>query len=179
MGYGTVARLFHWITVILVLVMILVGFLMVQDLPRPLQDPLFILHKGLGPFVLIFVLARLLWRFFHPAPPLPTNMPPAQVRAAEAVHAGLYILVIVQAISGYVRVRAGGFPIEAIDSIGFPVLIGKSEAVANAAQTVHGLAIYALVALILLHVGAAAYHGLVRQDGIVARMWPPLAPRRR
>lgn len=179
MGYGTVARLFHWTTVVLIAVMVAVGFLMVQDVPRPLQDPLFILHKGLGPFVLLFVVARLVWRLSHPAPPLPTDISVAQARVAELVHAGLYFLIIVQAISGYVRVRAGGYPIEVLDAFGLPGLIGRSETVANVAQTVHGIAIYGLVVLIGMHIGAAAYHGLVRRDAIFARMWPPVAPRRR
>ena len=30
-----------------------------------------------------------------------------------------------------------------------------------------------LVILIAMHVGAAAYHGLVRRDGVFSRMWPP------
>ena len=70
MGFGTVARLFHWITVVLVALMIPVGIVMTQDVPKSVQDPLFILHKGLGPIVLVVVLLRLLWRAFHPAPPL-------------------------------------------------------------------------------------------------------------
>jgi cytochrome b561 len=92
---------------------------MVQDIPRSLQDPLFILHKGLGPLVLVVVLLRLAWRATHPAPPLPASVPPLQARLAGAVHAGLYIFLIVQAVSGYVRVTTGGFPIEALDSKDF------------------------------------------------------------
>ena len=59
MGFGTVSRLFHWVTVLLVALMIPVGLVMTQDIPRSLQDPLFMLHKGLGPIVLVVVLARL------------------------------------------------------------------------------------------------------------------------
>ena len=59
MGYTTVARLFHWVTVLLVLVMIPVGLVMAQEPPQPWQDRLYILHKGLGPFVLLVVLTSL------------------------------------------------------------------------------------------------------------------------
>ena len=76
MGFGTVSRLFHWVTVLLVAVMIPVGLVMTQDVPKSVQDPLFILHKGLGPIVLVVVLLRLGWRAFHPAPPLPASVPP-------------------------------------------------------------------------------------------------------
>jgi cytochrome b561 len=173
MGYGTVSRVFHWVTVVLVTVMILVGLVMVQDIPRSLQDPLFILHKGLGPLVLVVVLLRLAWRATHPAPPLPASVPPLQARLAGAVHAGLYIFLIVQAVSGYVRVTTGGFPIEALEGLGIPPLLPKSEPVTEIASRVHGLSALVLIILIAMHVGAAAYHGIVRRDGVFSRMWPP------
>ncbi len=175
MRYGLVSRLFHWITVVLVLVMIPVGLTMIQEIPRPVQDRLFILHKGLGPVVLVVVLLRLAWRLAHPAPPLPAEMPALQRRAAGAVHAGLYALLIVMATSGYVRVTTGGFPIEALNALGIPPLFAKNEAVAEVAERIHATAAAGLIVLIALHVGAAAWHGLVRRDGVVGRMWPPFS----
>jgi cytochrome b561 len=175
MGYGTVARVFHWVTVVLVLVMIPVGFLMVQDIPRPLQDRLFILHKGLGPVVLVVVLMRLAWRLFHPPPPLPASVPQMQARAADAVHVLLYAFLILQAASGYVRVTTGGFPIETLRALGIPPLLPKAEGVARVAEQVHAVSAWVLVALIAVHVGAAAFHGIVLRDGVVSRMWPPAA----
>lgn len=176
MRYGAVSRLFHWVTVLLVAVMIPVGFVMVQELPRSVQDPLFILHKGLGPVVFVVVVARLAWRATHRPPPLPADLPAAQRTAARTVHALLYLLLLVMPISGYVRVTTGGFPIEALDALGIPPLFGKDEAVAKIASRVHRTTIFVLVALIAMHIGAAAYHGLVRRDGVVARMWPPIGP---
>ena len=146
MGFGTVSRLFHWVTVLLVLVMIPVGVVMTQDVPRPLQDSLFILHKGLGPVVLVVVLLRLLWRAFHPAPPLPASVPPLQARVAKLVHAGLYFFLLVQAISGYVRVTAGGFPIETLESVGIPPLLPKSEGIGDIASTIHRISAFCLMA---------------------------------
>lgn len=177
MGYGTVARLFHWVTVLLVLVMIPVGLIMTQDIPRPLQDKLFVLHKGLGPVVLLVVLARLAWRAFNPPPPLPASVPPLQARIAGLVHAGLYTFLILQAASGYVRVTTGGFPIEALQALGIPPLLPKAEAVGKIASTVHALSVVVLIVLIAMHVGAAAFHGIVKRDGVFSRMWPPIAPR--
>jgi cytochrome b561 len=173
--YGLVSRLFHWLTVLLVLVMIPVGLTMIQEIPRPVQDRLFVVHKGLGPVVLVVVLLRLAWRALHPAPPLPPDLPALQRHAAVAVHAGLYALLIVMAVSGYVRVTTGGFPIEALRAIGIPPLLPKNEAVAEVAKRVHATAVIGLLVLIAMHVGAAAWHGLVRRDGIVARMWPPFS----
>lgn len=175
MGYGVVARIFHWGTVLMVLVMIPVGLIMTQDVPRYIQDPLFVLHKGLGLAVLAVVLLRIVWRIANPPPPLPRSLPAGQRRAAEAVHVALYALLIAMPVSGYIRVTAGGFPIEALNALGVPPLLAKNEALAKAAETFHSLAAFALMALILLHVAAASYHGIVRRDGVFSRMWPPFS----
>ena len=148
---------------------------MIQEIPRPTQDALFILHKGLGPFVLLVVLLRLAWRFASPPPPLPQEMPKLQRLAAGTVHAGLYAVLIVMAVSGYVRVTTGGFPIESLRALGIPPLLPKNESVAEVAKAIHATARYVLIALILLHVAAAAYHGLIRRDGVFSRMWPPFS----
>jgi len=173
MGYGTTSRLLHWGTVLLVLVMIPSGLVMTQEIPRPTQDVLFIIHKGLGPFVLAVVVFRLGWRIAVPPPPLPAAVPLLQQRAAGAVHAALYLALLVMAVSGYIRVTAGGFPIESLRALGIPPLLDKNEPVAAVAKAVHAFTKNLLIALILLHVGAAAFHGFVRRDGVFSRMWPP------
>lgn len=179
MGYGTVSRLFHWITVAIVTVMIPVGLTMVEEVPRPLGDRLFILHKGLGAFFLVFIFARILWRVLNPPPPLPATLPPAQRLAASAVHLLLYALLLTMAVSGYVRVTAGGFPIELFDALGIPPLLAKNEALAETAKAVHATAKSVLIAVIALHIGAALHHGLILRDGVLARMWPPIVRRAR
>ena len=175
MGYGVVARVFHWLTVLLVLIMIPVGLIMTQDLPRTIQDPLFILHKGLGPFVLLVVALRLVWRAFNPPPPAAAVPAGPQRLAADIVHWGLYFLLVVMAVSGYVRVTAGGFPIESLNALGIPPLLAKNEPLADSAKAVHAACALGLIALIVMHVAAASYHGLVRSDGVFSRMWPPFS----
>lgn len=175
MGYDVGSRIFHWGTVLMIFVMIPVGLTMTQEIPRYIQDPLFVLHKGLGVLVLAFVAARIGWRAFHPAPPLPATIPPLQRAAARASHVALYALILTMGVSGYVRVTTGGFPIEALGALGVDPLLARNEAVAAIAKRTHAITAFALIAAILLHVAAASYHGLVRKDGVVARMWPPFS----
>ncbi|MGR3494035.1 cytochrome b [Citreimonas sp.] len=171
-------RALHWLVVLAVLVLIPVGFLMIQDgLSRPLQDTLFILHKNLGPVVFVLMLIRLVHRLRHPTPPLPP-LPRWQHLAAEANHVALYVLLFVMPISGYLRVRAGGFPIEGLDALGIPTIVPRSDSLEDLAQAVHFYGAWALLCLIAVHVGAALYHGLVRRDGVVARIWPPMGASR-
>ncbi|MFP5510818.1 MAG: cytochrome b, partial [Alphaproteobacteria bacterium] len=71
-----------------------------------------------------------------------------------------------------VRVRTGGFPIEMLDAIGIGTLLPKSDAIANAAKSLHYLGAWALAVVVGLHVAAALQHALIKRDGIFQRMWP-------
>lgn len=172
--YRAPARLFHWGMAVLILATIPVGVVMVQEgLPRPLQNSLFIFHKNVGVLLLLLVLARLAYRLWRPPAPLPPSVTGMQRAAAHLSHLALYGLLIVMPVAGYVRVKAGGFPIETLDALGVPSLVPRSDALAELAKTVHYLGSYAIAALIALHVCAAAYHGIAKRDGIFSRMWPP------
>lgn len=176
-GYRTPARLFHWVTALVVFLMIPAGLIMVQEgLDRSLQNTLFIFHKNTGVVVLLLVVARLVYRWRVPPPPPPAHLPQWQRRVAGLTHGLLYALLIAMPVAGYVRVRAGGFPIESLDALGVPALVPKSESVAAIAKNLHWIGGFTLIALVALHVGAALFHGILKRDGIFSRMWPPRAP---
>lgn len=172
--YGATQRALHWITVLLVLPMIAAGFVMVQNgLSRGVQDTLYIFHKNTGVVVFCLVVLRILWRLTHSGPPAPSFLPLWQQRIASATHGLLYVLVLLMPVSGYIRVRAGNFPIEGLDSLGLPHLVPRSEALATAASGLHMAGALALTLLIAMHAGAALHHLVIRRDGIWSRMWPP------
>ncbi len=176
-GYRTPARLYHWIMAILVLATIPAGFVMVQpDLDRVTQNALFIFHKNVGVLLLLLIALRLAYRLTHTAPPLPDHMPRWQKRVARGTHVALYVLLVVMPLAGYVRVKAGGFPIETLDAMGLPSLVPRSDALAEVAKAVHFYGALAIAAFVVLHVGAALQHGLLKRDGVFSRIWPPVAP---
>ena len=174
-GYRTPSRLLHWITALLVLATIPAGLTMVQEgLARPVQDTLFIFHKNVGVLILLLVLTRLTVRSVYPPPPLPATVPEWQRRAAGVSHTLLYALLIVMPVSGYIRVRAGGFPVEGLDALGLPPLVPRSKWLEETAMGIHWTARLILIAVILVHISAALQHALFRRDGVFQRMWPPL-----
>ena len=92
-GYSAVARAFHWVTAALVLTMLPIGIAMANfDLGGAVEDPLYHIHRSIGALVLVITAARLIYRLFNPAPPLPADMPALQQFAALATHWGLYAL---------------------------------------------------------------------------------------
>lgn len=177
-GYSNGQRSLHWIMAILMIPMIVVGFLMVQQgLPRAVQNTMFVLHKNIGVVVLVLAALRIALRLRRSPPPITASLPAWQRRAAHVSHGLLYMLILVMPLSGYIRVRAGGFPIEALDRIGLPTLVPRSDTLANAAKLVHELGAYAIAALLVLHIAAALQHALILRDGTWARIWPPVTRR--
>jgi cytochrome b561 len=174
-GYGTARRVMHWTMAILILPMLVVGMAMIQPgWPRAVQNTMFILHKNIGSLLLLLIVLRVIIARRNPGDPLPDSLSVWQRRAAHASHGLLYVLMLVMPLSGYIRVRAGGFPIEALDRLGLPTLVPKSETLAATAKTVHELGAYAIAALLALHIAAALHHALILRDGTWSRIWPPV-----
>lgn len=176
--YRRPARLLHWTMAILILAMIPAGVVMVQPgIDRALQNTLFIFHKNVGVLLIFFIIVRAAYRLIYPPAPLPDDLPGWQHRIAGLSHGLLYGLLFVIPVAGYVRVKAGGFPIETLDWLGVPSLVPRSDTLAQIAKSVHYFSGLAIAALIVMHVGAALYHGVIRRDGVFSRMWPPFAGR--
>ena len=172
-GYRGPARLLHWIVALSVFVMLPVGGIMVgDDLDRSIQNALFILHKNLGVVILLLMIVRLAYRAAHPPEPLPASVPGWQKRVAVATHVALYAMVFFMTVTGYVRVTMGGFPIEGLGAIGLHPLLPRNEAIAEVAKTLHFYGRFVLVALVVLHVGAALHHAIILRDGVFRRIWP-------
>lgn len=173
--YTGTARGLHWLMAVFILLTIPAGLVMVQPgLDRSLQNGLFIYHKNIGVLLLILIVGRLVWRLRNPPPAKPSSLTPIQARIAEFTHIAMYALLFLVPIAGYVRVKAGGFPIESLDALSIPSLVPRSEALVEVAKTVHYGAGLLLIALIAMHIGAALFHGVVKQDGVFSRMWPPV-----
>lgn len=174
--YGTVARVLHWATAVMVVVQLGAGIAMTSEaLPR-FGDALFILHKGMGCVFFLVIGARLLWKLTHPVSPLLPRTPLLQRWLASVTHNLLYALLILLPVSGYIRTVGDGYPIEMLDAMGIPPLITDIPDTAHLMLVVHKVAGYLLVALIAGHVAAAAHYA-VERDGVMARIWPPVRPR--
>ncbi|MEJ6394225.1 cytochrome b [Gymnodinialimonas sp. 2305UL16-5] len=179
-SYKRPARWIHWLMALCIIPMIPAGFIMIQEgIPRALQNTLFLFHKNMGSLLLLLIVVRLLYRWRNPAPAEPAHLPDWQVKVAALTHWLLYALLVVMPLSGYIRVRAGGFPIEALDALGVPALVPRSDQLAAVAKDVHLFAGYAIAGLVAMHIAAALHHAVIKRDGVFSRMWVTPASRAR
>ena len=176
-GYGTVARVLHWVVALLVVIQIVAGIAMTSEPLTNWTAPVYLYHKGAGAVLLVLVLARAAWRLTHRAPSFPDYMPSLEQRIAHATHIGIYVVLVAMVVSGYVHTVGGGFPIEMLDALGIPPLIPNVPRLAPAMLVVHEFAAVALVGLVAVHVSAVLRHQLIEGNPILARMWPPVRRR--
>jgi cytochrome b561 len=175
--YGAVAQALHWLIATLVVVMFGLGWYM-TDLPLGQEKfDLYQLHKSIGITILALAAARLLWRVFNPAPPLPAGMRPWERTAARASHALLYLMLFAQPLIGFLQSNAANFPVVWWGAIRLPPLIGTEEGLAEILLEAHRWNSRLLLALVLVHAGAALRHHLVLKDEVLRRMLPS-APKR-
>ena len=169
-GYTAIARLFHWSTALLVLVMIPIGIVMANVNVGPAQDTLYHLHRSIGVVLLPLVLARLLYRMSHPPPPLPARVPAGQRRIAHATHCALYGLLLLQAMVGWIATSAYRAPILVFWLFELPPIWPVDRPLSESLFAVHRVMGFALLILIVLHIGAALFHHVVLKDNVLRRM---------
>ena len=129
-------------------------------------------HRTMGMMTWTLGLARLVWRRnFASLPPFPESMPKLQQWVAKANEYGLYVLLLVQPITGLGDVVFHGRPFT-LFIWQVPALLAPDAAIRSLFQEAHELGAKALLVLIGLHAGAALFHGLVLRDGVLQRMLP-------
>ena len=170
--YPLAARLLHWLTALLVLVMVTLGVWMTMFEPKDeaFKFLLYDIHESTGVVVFVVVVVRLARRLTNPPAPLPDSIPALFRYAGGANHAVLYALLLVQPITGFLATNAWGFPVVWAHLIPLPSPIGKNEALAPLLSTLHNYGALLLVAAVAAHISGAAFHALVRRDGVVQRM---------
>jgi cytochrome b561 len=165
--YSTVARWLHW-TMGLLIVGNLAGGLL-HDFNAELIMPL---HKATGIGLLVLTMVRILWRTVKPAPPWPADMVMWEGALASFTHGILYAFMLLIPLSGWVMSSAGRWPISFFGLFDVPKFaVTRDDAIVGISAQAHEYMGYALIALLILHIGAALRHHFVLKDGILHRMW--------
>ena len=180
--YDPVAVTLHWLIALCIIAMIPLGFFM-GDLPEAIRGDGYTLHKSIGITVLALSIFRLIWRLLNPPPALPADMPPIERFLAHVAHWLLYFLIVAMPLSGWLMVSAmHQHPTVYFWSGEVPFLPMPGGIDAKATKALfayyHRWLAYGALVLIVLHVGAALNHHVVRRDTILRRMLPRWLQRR-
>ncbi len=196
-SWNSVAKTLHWLIFFMVLVEAPAGFLMANLYPfglkyhdvTPLAHLLAQIHHTNGFLLLGVMLARLAWRWTHPAPSLPQDLAVLQRRVARGVQALLYVVLLSLPVTGWMALSVladsaafGKTQIwffasdDLIPRILEPKPFNDPQGYAFVAQF-HRWLVYTGAALLTVHLAAALAHQFWRRDGVLAGMWPLAAAR--
>ena len=102
--------------------------------------------------------------------PCRPRRPTGSELSAWLSHRLLYAFILILPIIGWLGSSAFGAPVHIYGLFDFPALIGPDKSLANILFAIHIWGAFALAALVVLHIGAAFYHLLVRRDSVFRRM---------
>jgi len=170
-------RVLHWVMAVCILAMLFIGVAMVSTI-SPAYLVLVDIHKPLGLVILLLALVRLAVRFRYGAPPLPAGMPEPMKLAARLSHLAFYALMIVMPLLGWAMLSAADYPL-VVAGFHIPAIAPANIALHDLLWTAHRYLAFCFFALILLHLGAALLHALVRRDGVFEAMAPFSRPPKR
>ncbi len=171
--WGPVSQAFHWIIMLLIVVLAIVGLSM-GELPKtPKYFWVYTMHKSTGLLVLALVIARLGWRFYAGKPEPVPGTPSWQERIATVTHWLLYGLILLMPISGWLYDSASGLrPFRWYGLFDVPKLSPPDEALRQLSHEMHEWGFWVLLALVVAHAGAAFYHHYFQRDATLTRMLP-------
>ena len=172
--WGSLAKFFHWAVVLLILTQGTIGLIMVELPKRPNIIPLYSFHKSLGLTILLFAVARLMWRLFDRRPDEPAAMPRVQVIGARVGHALLYVLLFAVPLSGWLFDSASSLrPLFWWGLVQIPSLTGgPDKALKVLSHEAHEWLFWLLIVVAAGHAAVALMHHFHNHDGVLRRMLP-------
>ena len=166
--YGLLAKLFHWITFIILILQIPFGFYLVglefSDRRIDLEN----IHILIGILVFYITLFRLIWKFFNPSATDGNSFFKGQIFIAKVNHFFLYLSIFTITISGILKKLYMG---ERLNFLFFEYGFNQDNfLLADTFYEVHIYANYLLIALVTLHIFAVIIHHVVFKDKILNKI---------
>ena len=166
--YGLLAKLFHWITFIALIIQIPFGLYLVGIEFSDRRIDLENIHILIGISIFYFVLLRLIWKLFNPAPKSEHNFFKGQNLIAKANHLLLYLSIFTITISGVLKKLYMG---EKLNFFIFQYAFKNSNfQLADNFYIIHIYANYLLIVLVSLHILATVVHHNFFKDKILKKM---------
>jgi cytochrome b561 len=171
--FNPLQRTLHWLMAICILAMLFIGVGMVSTVASDYLT-LVNIHKPLGIAILVLALIRLVVRLRYGAPPLPLDLPEPMKLAAYLSHYALYALMIAMPLIGWAMLSAAEYPVVLWPGVWLPRILPLNPSLHTLLWNAHFYLAFLFFALILIHLAAALFHGLIRRDGVFDSMAPTL-----
>jgi len=168
-SYGLLAKLFHWLTFLALIIQIPFGFYLVglefSDRRIELEN----VHILFGITIFYIVLLRLIWKLINPSIQSEHNFFKGQNIIAKTNHFLLYVSIFAITISGILKKLYMG---EKLNFVFFKFGFDKDNfQFADLYYEVHIYANYLLIVLVALHILAVIVHHVFLKDKILKKIF--------
>jgi len=165
--YGSISKIFHWLSAAVLLAQIPLGFYLVDLDFGEKRLTIESIHVILGLSIFYLTLLRLIYKLFNPTPSLANNIFPGQRLIAKLNHILLYLSILVITTSGALKKLFNG---EMLDLFLFDIEIKDNFELAELFYEIHILGNYTLIVLISLHVFAVIIHKVVFKENLLKKI---------
>ncbi|MFG6667386.1 cytochrome b [Halomonas sp. HNIBRBA4712] len=176
-GWGIVSIAFHWLSALAIIGLFLLGWwttgLGYYD-PWYNQAPF--IHRSIGILLLLATGARIVWRLYQPTPAGEASR--LENLAAHLGHVGLYLLLLLVMMSGYMISTANGRGINVFGWFEMPALLSGLPNQASIAGDIHWYSAVSLIVIAAGHALAALKHHWIGRHKTLVRMLNPAHSRR-
>jgi len=165
--YGSISKIFHWLSAAVLLIQIPLGFYLVDLDFSEKRLTIESIHVILGLSIFYLTLLRLIYKLFNPTPSLGNNIFPGQRLIAKLNHILLYLSILIITTSGALKKLFNG---EMLDLFLFDIEIKDNFELAELFYDIHILSNYTLIALISLHIFAVIIHKVVFKENLLKKI---------
>ena len=166
--YGLLAKLFHWLTFIVLIAQIPFGFYLVGLEFSEEKIELENIHILVGIIVFYITIIRLIWKFINPSPTSKVNIFKGQALIAKFNHFLLYLSVLAITTSGVLKKLYMG---ETLNFFFFKYGFQNDNFVlADFFYQIHIYSNYLLIGLIVVHIIAVIAHHVLFKDKILKKI---------
>ncbi len=160
-SYRMPAKVFHWLTVALVVFLVSSAVIAKQLNDGYWSDTLLMLHKTAGIITLAVVLMRLCYRLVRSWTMRQQQQPARASRTA--LHWLLYAIIILVPLAGWAGISDFGAR-EILPGFTLPEIWPERAGYADALFMFHAYLAFVLLALVALHIGIATQDYMMRAD---------------
>jgi cytochrome b561 len=163
--------LIHWLSALLIIGLLITGIYMTDGN----SYPLYYWHKSFGVLALLFVVMRLIYRVQSKW--VSAVHGKKEEKLVKKFHLLLLVLTLVMPISGLMMSGFGGYGVPLFELELIAKSVGTDEEIspinkplASIGTLLHLYIGYTLAVLLVVHIGAAFWHHLVKEDNTLTRM---------
>ena len=165
--YGLISKVLHWLSAILLLVQIPLGFYLVDLDFGEERINIENIHVILGLTIFYIVVIRLVNKILNPTPKLDPSIFKGQVFLAKMNHILLYFTILSITISGILKKLFNG---ETLVIFFREIKLNDNFELADQFYNIHILSNYTIMVLIGIHLIAVIVHRLFFKDNLLKKM---------